>query len=157
LRRLYQSSRLYTNFFQSCFKLKSKHREGARVYKSYERPETPSQRLLASNDITAEAKERLQETLEGLDPVLVLKQIREAQDTLRALSQNKTPEVVARDVKAFVDSLATAWELGKYGPPTDANQSRDAGGVVGRTRLPKSGRSCWAGCRRGRTWKPRRC
>ena len=116
LRRLYESSRLYINFFQPSFKLKSKRREGARVYKSYEPPETPCQRLLASNDITPEAKARLQRTLEGLDPVLLLKQIREAQDTLRALSQNKTPEVVAPDVKAFVDSLATAWRAGEVRP-----------------------------------------
>ena len=84
--------------------------------KSYEPPETPCQRLLASNDIVAEAKERLQRTLQGLDPVLLLKQIHEAQDTLRALSQNKTPEVVAPDVKAFVDSLATAWRAGEVRP-----------------------------------------
>jgi hypothetical protein len=116
LRRLYESSRLYTNFFQPSFKLKSKHREGARVYKSYERPETPCHRLLASNDITAEAKGRLQRTLEGLDPVLLLKQIREAQDTLRALSKNVTPEVIAPDMKAFVESLATAWRAGEVRP-----------------------------------------
>jgi hypothetical protein len=101
LRRLYESSRLYTNFFQPSFKLKSKHREGTRVYKSYERPETPCQRLLASNDITPEAKERLQRTLEGLDPVLLLKQIREAQDTLRALSKNTTPELIAPDSPGY--------------------------------------------------------
>jgi len=116
LRRLYESSRLYTNFFQPSFKLKSKRREGARVYKSYERPETPCQRLLASNDITPEAKERLQRTLEGLDPVLLLKQIREAQDTLRALSKNTTPELIAPDMKAFVESLATAWRAGEVRP-----------------------------------------
>jgi hypothetical protein len=116
LRRLYESSRLYTNFFQPSFKLKSKHREGARVYKSYERPETPCHRLLARNDITAEAKGRLQRTLAGLDPVLLLKQIREAQDTLRALSKNVTPEVIAPDMKAFVESLATAWRAGEVRP-----------------------------------------
>lgn len=116
LRRLYESSRLYTNFFQPSFKLKSKQREGARVYKTYERPETPCQRLLASNDVTPEAKENLQRTLKGLDPVLLLKQIREAQDTLRALSKNVTPEVIAPDMKAFVESLATAWRAGEVRP-----------------------------------------
>ncbi len=116
LRRLYESSRLYTKFFQPSFKLKFKHREGARIYKSYERPETPCQRLLASNDITPEAKENLRQMLEGLDPVLLLKQIREAQDTLRPLSENRTPEVVATDVKAFVDGLATAWRAGEVRP-----------------------------------------
>jgi len=41
LRRLYEVSRLYINFFQPSFKLKSKWREGARVHKTYEPPETP--------------------------------------------------------------------------------------------------------------------
>src|SRR5258708_2510757 len=41
LRRLYESSRLYINFFQPSFKLESKHREGARVHKKYHPPETP--------------------------------------------------------------------------------------------------------------------
>jgi hypothetical protein len=116
LRRLYESSRLYANFFQPCCKLKSKHREAARIYKAYERPETPCQRLLASNDVTPEAKERLQRTLEGLDPVLLLKQIREARDTLRALIENKKPEVVAPGVKTFVNSLATPWRAGEVRP-----------------------------------------
>jgi hypothetical protein len=72
--------------------------------------------LLATSDITPEAKESLRRTLEGLDPVLLLKQIREAQDTLRPLSENRTPEVVSPDVKAFVDSLATAWRVGEVRP-----------------------------------------
>jgi hypothetical protein len=72
--------------------------------------------LLASHDITLEAKERLQRRLEGLDPVLLLKQIREAQDTLTALSKKTTPEVIAPDMKAFVESLATAWRTGEVRP-----------------------------------------
>jgi hypothetical protein len=51
LRRLYEYSRLYTNFFQPSFKLKSKQREGARVHKTYYRPETPYQRLMEHADI----------------------------------------------------------------------------------------------------------
>jgi len=54
----------------------------------------------------------LQQTMEGLDPVLLLKRIRDAQDTVMALMQNRTPETVAPDVAAFVSSLATAWRAG---------------------------------------------
>jgi hypothetical protein len=44
---LYVSSRLYINFFQPSFKLKSKTRDGARVNKKYHPPATPCDRLLA--------------------------------------------------------------------------------------------------------------
>ncbi len=50
LRRLYEASRLYVNFFQPSFKLKSKEREGAKVRKRYESPETPYARLLSWKD-----------------------------------------------------------------------------------------------------------
>lgn len=116
LRGLYECSRLYINFFQPSFKLKSKHREGARLHKTYHLPETPYRRLIEHDDIRPETKEVLQRTMEGLDPVLLLKQIREAQDTLMALSQNRTPETVAPDVAAFVSSLATAWRAGEVRP-----------------------------------------
>jgi hypothetical protein len=116
LRRLYESSRLYINFFQPSFKLESKHREGARVHKKYHPPETPYQRLIQHDDVPSDAKQMLRQTMEGLDPVLLLKQIRDAQDTVMALSQNRTPEPAAPDVAAFVSSLATAWRAGEVRP-----------------------------------------
>src|ERR1700747_218722 len=48
LGRLYQSARLYVNFFQPSFKLASKQREGSLVLRRYHPPLTPCQRLLAS-------------------------------------------------------------------------------------------------------------
>ncbi len=41
LAQLYASSRLYINFFQPSFKLKSKARDGARVHKAYHAPGDP--------------------------------------------------------------------------------------------------------------------
>jgi hypothetical protein len=116
LRRLYESSRLYINFFQPSFKLESKHREAARVHKKYHLPETTCQRLMQHDEVPSETKQMLRETMEGLDPVLLLKQIRDAQDTVMALGQNRTPETVAPDVAAFVSSLATAWRAGEVRP-----------------------------------------
>lgn len=116
LRRLYECSRLYINFFQPSFKLKSKHRDGARIHKQYHLPETPYRRLMEHNDVPPETKEMLRRTLEELDPVLLLKQIREAQDTVTALSQKRTPEPVAPNVATFVSSLATAWRTGEVRP-----------------------------------------
>jgi len=72
LRRVYEASRLYINFFQPSFKLKSKYREGARVHKQYELPDTPYRRLLAQDNIAPETKKMLKQQMESLDPVLLL-------------------------------------------------------------------------------------
>lgn len=66
LARLYKASRLYVNFFQPSFKLKSKTRQGARVVKRYDTPVTPYQRLLASDQIPAAAKEPWRACYEAL-------------------------------------------------------------------------------------------
>ena len=116
LRRLYEASRLYINFFQPSFKLKSKTREGARVHKKYELPQTPYRRLLLRDDVSSEIKQALNRQMEPLDPVLLLKSIREAQDMLMALSSDRTPETAAPDASAFVKSLATAWRSGEVRP-----------------------------------------
>jgi hypothetical protein len=116
LRRLYEASRLYINFFQPSFKLKSKWREGARVHKEYYPPETPYRRLFMRDDVSTEMKQALKRQMESLDPVLLLKHIREAQDTVMALSQARTPETSSPEVSIFVSSLATAWKAGEVRP-----------------------------------------
>jgi hypothetical protein len=57
--RLYASARLYVNFFQPSFKLKDKHREGAKVIKRYHAPSTPCERALAHPEVAAAVKKRL--------------------------------------------------------------------------------------------------
>lgn len=116
LRRLYEASRLYVNFFQPSFKLKDKVREGAKVRKYYEAPQTPSQRLQQSEQVAESNKQRLQEQFEKLDPVLLLKHIRDAQAAVVALSQNITPPPLSEDMQKFVSSLATAWRSGEVRP-----------------------------------------
>jgi hypothetical protein len=131
LRRLYAVSRLYINFFQPSFKLKSKTREGARVHKKYELPETPYRRLLLRDDVSPEVKQALKEQMEPLDPVLLLKSIRDAQDMLMALSKDRTPAMAAPDASTFVKSLATAWRTGEV-RPTHRQEAKS--GKHGRTR-----------------------
>ncbi len=46
---LYSVSRLFINFFQSSFKLKSKIRDGARVHKTYHAPITPKSGAFTSS------------------------------------------------------------------------------------------------------------
>jgi hypothetical protein len=116
LRRLYEASRLYVNFFQPSFKLKDKEREGAKVRKHYESPETPFRRLLKRDDVTERTKQRLEDQFQKLDPVLLLKHIRDAQAALVALSQNIMPPPLSEDMQKFVSSLATAWNSGEVRP-----------------------------------------
>ena len=53
LAQLYSASRLYVNFFQPSFKLKSKTRDGGRVSKTYHAPATPCERLLGVDSASA--------------------------------------------------------------------------------------------------------
>jgi Integrase core domain len=116
LRRLYEASRLYVNFFQPSFKLKGKEREGAKVRKHYKSPEIPFRRLLQRDDVTERTKQRLEEQFQKLDPVLLLKHIRDAQAAVVALSQNIMLPPLSEDMQKFVSSLATAWSSGEVRP-----------------------------------------
>jgi hypothetical protein len=109
LGRLYQSARLYVNFFQPSFKLKSKQRDGALVRKHYHPPLTPCQRLLASPAVDEVVKEQLRQQFAALDPVVLLKTIRETQQELNALSDGaaQPPTRTTQDLGAFLDGLAT--------------------------------------------------
>ena len=75
LDRLYNCVRLYTNFFQPTMKLISKTRNGARVYKVYDRAQTPYQRLLRAGVLAEAKKAELAATYSGLNPVMLLKQM----------------------------------------------------------------------------------
>jgi hypothetical protein len=80
--RLYAAARLYVNFFQPSFKLKEKHREGAKVIKRYHVPSTPCKRALVHPKLAAAVKKRLREQYRTLDPVALLAEIRAAQEEL---------------------------------------------------------------------------
>ena len=75
LERLYDSVRLYMNFFQPTMKLVSKTRHGAKVNKAYDTARTPYQRLLEAGMLTEVKQQKLAATYHGLNPVLLLKQI----------------------------------------------------------------------------------
>ena len=90
LAQLHEVARLYVNFFQPSFKLKSKTREGAKVRKQYYPPATPSGRLLASDRVSSACKQQLRERFAALDPVEILRQIREAQRLLASLEVTGT-------------------------------------------------------------------
>jgi hypothetical protein len=117
---MYEASRLYINFFQPSFKLKSKTRDGARVQKKYHAPKTPCDRLLALPCIDEATKSVLREQCEALDPVGLLHAIREAQQQLADMTTQRSTAPVASPVKAdvatFLHSLSTVWKEGEVRP-----------------------------------------
>ncbi|KQW62110.1 ISNCY family transposase [Variovorax sp. Root411] len=120
LAQLYESSRLYINFFQPSFKLKSKTRDGARVHKVYFAPATPCERLVAHSGVEPAIKEKLTAQFKRLDPVRLLQEIRSAQQTLSEIAAHGAPKEVmprsAADVSAFLRSLSSAWTEGEVRP-----------------------------------------
>lgn len=82
LRALYRQLRLYVNFFQPSMKLVSKTREGSKVYRKYDQAQTPYQRILADEAISSDAKQKLTEQFQSLDPLALLRQIHISQEQL---------------------------------------------------------------------------
>lgn len=68
--------------------LKGRQREGARARTTYQAPLRHLIVLLVRDDVAEEVKQRLQEQLQLLDPVRLLKSIRDAQNAVVAISQN---------------------------------------------------------------------
>jgi hypothetical protein len=72
---IYADLRLYVNFFQPVLKLVYKERQGSKVYKRYDEAKTPHQRIMASPDVSAKVKLRLQHTYFMLNPAELRRQI----------------------------------------------------------------------------------
>jgi hypothetical protein len=115
---LYASARLYINFFQPSFKLKSKTRDGARVKKLYHPPATPCDRIIAHPAVDPAVKEKLVAQFQSLDPVRLLQQIRIAQQALSDIATYGPPAQQAEPtpIGEFLSSLSTAWKGGEVRP-----------------------------------------
>jgi hypothetical protein len=100
------------NFFQPSFKLAGKQRDGTLVRRRYHPPLTPCQRLLASPFVDETVKDQLRQRFAALDPVALLKAIRDTQQELAAVSDGNSqpPARTSEDLSAFLDGLATAWQ-----------------------------------------------
>lgn len=123
LARLYASSRLFVNFFQPSFKLAEKTRVGAHVSKRYHAPLTPCARLLASDAIPEDMKERLRVVATSLDPLRLLDEIRAAQHQLAGVAAGEILHVVPHrdpDLDTFLKGLGTAWHQGEVRPTHQA-------------------------------------
>jgi hypothetical protein len=67
--------------------------------------------LLASSAVDEVVKQQLRQQFAALDPVALLKTIRDTQQELAALSDGNAqpPARASQDLAAFLDGLATAW------------------------------------------------
>jgi hypothetical protein len=117
LARLFEVARLYVNFFQPSFKLRDKTRDGAKVTRRYFKPATPCERLLAHPAVSEQTKERLRRLRVDLDPVELLKKLREAQAELARLTFAGSREVSADpSLESFLAQLPELWRRGECRP-----------------------------------------
>jgi len=83
LNDLYRNElRLYKNFFQPVIKLILKERTGGRIYRKYDKPKTPFQKLLESLEISENKKQELKSIYQSLNPAHLKRQIDKKLDTL---------------------------------------------------------------------------
>lgn len=87
LEDVYTLLRLYINFFQPVSKLVGKSRHGAKLYKVYDTAQTPYQRLLRSGVLPEDKRRELADMYGALNPVTLLKQIRELVEHLCTLAE----------------------------------------------------------------------
>jgi hypothetical protein len=117
LAQLFQAARLYVNYFQPSFKLRSKTREGAKVKKVYDQPATPCERLLEHPAVTDVVKDRLRAEGDRLDPLELLRRVREGQAALAALASGELGNGPGREsLEQFLAKLPELWRDGEARP-----------------------------------------
>jgi hypothetical protein len=85
LNEYYALLRLHVNFFLPSTKLIEKRRNGAHVWKRYEKPLTPYKRVLAEAGIPDMVKEKLTESFIGINPAELLRGIIRIKDDIEKL------------------------------------------------------------------------
>ncbi len=115
--RLHAAVRLYVNFFQPSFKLIEKIRDGATTIKRYSKPATLCDRLIRHDTTGDELKAALHKYQSGLDPVLLLHTIREAQSALVAATAPEVQETPrSESLEQFLGKLPSLWRQGEVSP-----------------------------------------
>jgi len=88
LQGLYGLLRLQLNFFRPVRKLVSKRRVGSTVLKRYDAAQTPYQRLLAAEVLSAAQRQALERQFLTINPVALAQQITRTLETLWTLSES---------------------------------------------------------------------
>lgn len=103
LQAIYQLQTLLSNYFYPWMKLVGKSRRGARVYRRYDTPRTPCQRLLERADVPTQVKQQLERTFERLNPAALKRELTELQNRLYDLASAKPlPTVRPRGVELVI-------------------------------------------------------
>jgi Integrase core domain len=82
LQQVYTLACLHANFFRPTAKLVARERRGSKIIKRYDDPQTPYQRLLATDHLTAEQRAQLKTQYEQLNPLRLQRELATAIDTL---------------------------------------------------------------------------
>jgi len=82
LAMLYQVLRLYNNFFVPVMKLKEKIRDGSKLTRRYDEPQTPYRRVLAHPQIPQEVKDALTRQYESLNLIEIRRLLTRLQQAL---------------------------------------------------------------------------
>ena len=132
LSRLYGSARLFVNFFQPSMKLRAKVRVGGRVRKTYFPAATPCDRLLSDQRVPSANKKALRVLRDELDPLKLLKGIRDAQAALASMAiEGFEPPPDHGNLDEFLAALPRLW---KRGEPRPTHRSRPKAARTYRTR-----------------------
>jgi len=91
LNDLYKLLHDYNNYFMPSMRLKEKVRNGAHVTKRYYEPKTPYAMLMASPHISADAKARLKQHYQTLNPAELKRKIDAIQQRLARCAQRGVP------------------------------------------------------------------
>lgn len=86
LTRVYRLARLHVNFFQPVEKLVTKTRQGARTHRTYDRAQTPYQRLCAAGVLSPEARRELEALYQSLNPLQLRRELERELDRLWTLA-----------------------------------------------------------------------
>ena len=100
LNDLYSHLRLFTNFFLPTMKLETKERVGSRVKKTYDKAQTPYQRVLTSPQISKADKQRLKAKYATLNPAALKRKLDRLQQRLLH-SASSTKHLSQRQRKKF--------------------------------------------------------
>jgi len=81
--------RLYKNFFSPVIKLVLKERTGGRIFRKYDKPKTPFQRIMESPEISENKKQKLKDIYLSLNPAELKRNIDKKLDMLYRFYQQK--------------------------------------------------------------------
>jgi hypothetical protein len=90
LNEIYAVLRLYKNFCLPTIRLKSKVRVEGRIQRKYDKPSTPYQRVMASDQVDRQTKRKLEAIYKGLNPAELCRQLTKLRVQLEEVSAGKS-------------------------------------------------------------------